>query len=411
MSVLQTSNIWLNAIGNTRIGAEGSDVRLVGSNNTIKLTSDLNISRNVNVSGAVVSRRSGTEIIDLVVTDNSDNLVLTDVSPYAAVHSIVYITPSKSLKITGIDSSTFEYGKTITIKNKTRTIHSNSALILFEHQSGSSSSNNKINFKDDLYPIFLMPEDNIKISKFRLPTGETEWRCVGGNRNMGGSRRARFDQHFSPNLKPEDIFSGTSSLYDRNQDTSYMTVQGENVQFQAHELTLGSTASSYVDIGDPGASGVIGDRSIFQFARITVDRIPTISEDFIIYFGILGYTDVWINGVPKDMIGWAMDLNHSTTALVTKTINSNSTTISTTSIGIQNNEWYSLGMFINGDGTRADFFYSLDNCKTWNFIEPHTSNLPLTTVGLGPHITVYRVAGTGLRYVYITTWGIVGTLR
>ena len=140
-------------------------------------------------------------------------------------------------------------------------------------------------------------------------------------------------------------------------------------------------------------------------------RIPTLSDATNEFDVRVGFTEFL--AVPLDEACWVYDRNVSTDWQVsvknngTQTINTvTGFTVDTSGAG----SVVTLGVFVNGDGTRVEFFYSADEGVTWTvFGTATTTNIP-TTRNTSMGVSILKSAGTTARTMRVIFAGQTGWL-
>jgi len=331
----------------------------------------------------------------------SQNDYATGAATDIQVTSLVNLTPSASIRITGISSTSMTTGKRIIVRNGGDPAAAGCYVIILERASTSSSAANRIAQVSGSWPIFIMPGEEVV-----LMWNGTNWSVVGGTRNFNGP--SCFDT-MSPHVtQGSSWFVGTGALGGQNNVNGSLWLRARTgTTTTGICVTSGSGIYAYVRAYYAGRGAGL------CFTKVYWPNISTVAEEYRSYFGLTsgdqpGYTGADASN-PTDVIGWVYDRLGLGTSIrqITRTTSSATQTLTDTGVAPSDNVAFAGVVFINGDGSRVDFFYSTDGGLTWTIGTSHTTYIPATSArGVSPTGIIAKTAGTTDRSMYQQTGAI-----
>lgn len=309
------------------------------------------------------------------------------------LRTTLVLTPTKSIKLTGISTSGWTTGKRLVIRNGTSTNGSNSALIILERLSTSSTSGNRFGIPagEMSLPIFLMPGDNVEFefngSSLVLVNGLADTRQFD-------SIQTRLGVFYSSSWT-----SGTGATAFTH--VSNITASGRGLQ--NIQLVTGTTTTgrSYAACGGStyslGSSAGCG--ALLSLNGVWLDVLATGTDDYVIPCGFID--DYTSSGVLTDGVCWLYDRSTSTDWQLVAFNNTVATWSVVTGFTPTASTYYLLGVFVNGNGSKAEFFYSTDEGETWTITTATlTTGLPSSGRRFGHGVGIRKTAGTNSRNVW-----------
>ncbi len=323
---------------------------------------------------------------------NDYALGISTVSPT----STVIISPTVSIKITGISSSGLFAGKRLRIKNGTDPTSASSYFIILELYSTASSSANRI------YSTIN------RIIWAEIPTGaQIPWIIMPGkfvDLEWDGTFW-RIDRKSNGWIEPYDtLVSGESTSLGSTSTTgtgagisSLWGFTDNNTNWiSGLRYTTGTTATGRAGhfLGNGGYSG---NGSIVSIFAPAIDVLSDGTNTFTVNCGIL---DTNTTIVPDYGVGWRYNTVDSTdweyfsnnAGVETKT------TVAALPVTALKLVW--LGVFLNGNSTRADYFYSSDYGATWTIVGSLSTNIPAAVTYLYPVEVILKSAGLTARILW-----------
>jgi hypothetical protein len=375
------------------------DVRLIASGNAGTLAGGT-----LTFSGAVFDFGTATvnggtftnldsEVITLAPSANQNDYA-TGVSTKKAVDSTVIISPTNSIKITGISTTSWQTGKRIKLINGTSKSASTARMIILERNSASSLTANRFDMppNEQGIPVILMPGDVVEL----LYDG-TNLNVVWGTRVGGVQTMFDFVHTGAGGLSTANYVSGTGAAGFGNATFGL----GTN-QYTCLECDSGTTATgrAHVATGYTGIQG--GQGALMSIVGHNVNQLSTSTQEFLV---VGGFHDAH-SGTLTDMIGWVYDRPNAT-VWRTRTMSNGVQTNNNSTITVSISQVAYLGTFVNGDGTNVEFFYSTDDGATWTFTgTQHTTNIPTTgTRSFGHGFGLTKSVGTTNVWTYATLSG------
>lgn len=341
---------------------------------------------------ATVDNRSGVEVLTTAPSANQNDFS-SGASVRKGVLSILEVTPTISMKFTGISTSGWDTGKRIIIRNATSRTGANARLIILERNSASSAAANRFNHPGSKrLPLTIMPGE---MAEFYF--NGTQLELIHSSRPNALS--GYFDYLFDAiNYFDHWITGDASGTY-----AGVMTDEnGEPFTYQSSRTGTGATNRAF--LADNTNTVRIGQTAVLFMARVSLPLLSDATEEFDAFAGFLDHGATMV-----DYIGWFYDRNTQTTWQTQCISNSAATVQNVAGLTVTAGRAPVLGVFVNGDGTRADFFYSDDGGATWIFTTAITTNIPNTSarhVGFGTGII--KSAGTTLREFRMSWSGRLG---
>lgn len=356
---------------------------------------DGNTQQWVQVSGGAVMAPNVTEIVALAPTSTPQHNCTTGAAVGKNVNSIINIAPTVSMVLTGIDTTGWEAGKQVILRNATSRLGADARCIIIPRNSSLSTAANRFQYPGNKrLPLILMPEET---ADFYF--NGTDLKLLKASRpfNLTGYFDYTFDGHWPGGGWTNGTGAGTTYQNNGNDAAGdaycYMTCQ------------TGSTAAGRCILADNAASHMTGQGAILCLSRVNIPVLSNATDEFIIR---AGYTEAF--AAPNDEICWQYYRPNSVN-WQTKTVNNGVATNTTiTALPVATADTPLLGVFVNGDGTRVEFFYSNDLGVTWQFTPtPHTTNIPtginrLFTFGVG----IWKMVGTVSCFVRLLFCGSLG---
>lgn len=336
------------------------------------------------ISGTLAAHTHAAYELDIVSVTPSANQ--NDYAPglvAAALRSILNIAPTNSIKLTGLSTSGWATGKEVVIRNTTLPTGSGGRLIILERASASSSAANRFTHMSGKIPIMLMPGDE---ATFRFDG--TDLKLVDTSRPITQSGYFDLSNDYGITFLI-NYTSGTGAQMVSNVNSTESS--GEPIAVGTVETGTTSTGRTHLALG-PSQSNRAGNGCLLYYAQVRPVTLSTVSEEYIL---AVGFHDGAAAASIIDMIGWEYDRLTST---VWRTVTMNNSTKTGNDVGgftVSTTAYHRLGVFVNGDGSNVDFFYSSDEGATWTFATSHTTNIPASTsrtFGEGYRIT--KSAGT-----------------
>jgi len=344
----------------------------------------------------------GREVITASLSANQNDYTITGMSTSAGVLTILELTLTASIKITGLNKTIsavdVEDGKVVRIFN-TSSVFGDGYIVILERGhsgSGSSAANRLYNPCYNGMPPILQPNAYID---YQYSTTIGAWIYLGSS-EWGGPHEF-FDLY-------SDFISGPAPFLAQTGTGSHDSVDQRhlNTTIQQTVGTIGVTTTSSTSryhIGTQNASIFPGFNSILGMLRVCPNALSDATDEYIGYFG---FHDTFFSSTPVDAACWVYDRLSSTDwrILTGKASTLSYTTVTGFTPSIS--EYHYLGIFINGDATRVDFFYSVDG-ESWVFAGSKTgSSVPNTSSNtFGFAFGMNRSAGAGSKKVYCDWMG------
>ena len=311
------------------------------------------------------------DVVSLTPSSSQNNYA-TGADPYSE-RTILNIAPTAAITITGISTTNWRTGKEVVIRNTLSRTSASNYMLLLERDSASSSAANQ--FQDGRRigpPLAILPGDEMV---FRFDGTDLKW--------VRGSR-GRTMQSFFDTVARETYIWGTASGGTGAGGSSSVEVDASSgYVLPVRTLKTGSTASGFgifsKHYGREFAAGEQGYK--FWHGFMSVEDLSTVSEEFVFYAGFSShYLDSFAYAdavAPTENITIRYDRLTSTSWQ--SVTSDNGTETANNLITVTADEMVGFMIFVNGDGTRVDFYYSNDMGATWTLGTSHTTNIPTNT--------------------------------
>lgn len=332
------------------------------------------------------------QVVTASPTGNQNDYAITGVELYR--ETTLILTPTVSMKLTGISTTGWVAGKKLTIFNGTDPNGSGARLIILERASASSASVNRFNFPKGLIPYMIMPGEAVILqwngTNFDLITSTRPF-TIRGYFDLGYYNAIGGD-NWSLNNGGTGISSGGNYGYTEGISGQPMT---------AREIGTGTTSGGDIRQVASSDSGVaFGAGAMLFFACINSPILSTVTDEFKINAGFFDGTPI------VDGAGWRYDRLGKGVNWQTWNISNSVETINDSGVAVTAGRFMRLGTFVNGDASRIDYFYSNDEGATWSFATASTTNIPTgaaraTGVGCG----IVKSAGTNARVLALHSFG------
>ncbi len=335
-----------------------------------------------------------TEIISLAPTASQNNYA-TGTATGMGVTTIIDIAPTITMVLTGISTASWEAGKQITVRNATSRLGAGSRAIILTRNSSLSSAANRFQYPGTKrLPLILMPEETADF--YFNGTDLKLLRCMRPLTVTG-----YFDWLFN------GTFSGGGWVNGTDADTTYeaQSVDAAGEPYLFLGMQTGTTATGRSAITDNTATHRAGAGALLSLSRINLPVLSTAAEEFT---ARIGFTEQGAVPVP-DEISWLYNRTTTTDWQTRSCANSVATTTTITGFAVATGTPL-LGVFVNGDGTRVEYFYSNDDGVTWTVTPTaHTANIPNTTARLfgfgGQIVKSVGITSREFRMIYSGTIG------
>jgi hypothetical protein len=300
--------------------------------------------------------------------------------------SILVLSPTNSIKITGLSTTGWSAGKEVIVRNGLSITGANGRMILLERNSASSIAANRMQYQkanSDFSPIILLPGDE---ARFRFDG--TDLKFAG---QLPGMRVDGFVTRYGAAVAT--LVNGAGAGV--TQDNAETDSNGFIVIY--YDLATGTTTTGAATGGNHVNQQPVyfGAGCVLGLFRVNVPALSTVAEEFK---AIVGFNDAIAAGSVTDAIGWKYD-RLSSTAWRASSISNTTETVNTTGLTVTAGRYDLLGVFVNGDASRVDHFYSSDGGETWTiFGTPITTNIPSGAArATGCGASILKSAGTTTR--------------
>ena len=342
---------------------------------------------------STLSGLSGSvEVLNTATLGSTQNNYSSGMSASKNILTILNIIPSASFKITGIDSTSVENGKRIRIYNQSDRLTSSGRMILFERLFSGSGSSAANRFMYPLYnglPLILTPDSFVE---FQYNTFDNYWHMVyaseWGNPNVFFDCYS--DCHANAPFIPTTATAGTVG------STSGSILSGTTQKTIGTMLHTITTNAGRAYLGTQQSAMYFGGYCALGMARVQFGALADATDDYVSYNL---FTDASGGTTAVDQVGFVYNRSASTdwrTSTAQNVGAGGGETVNTvTGFTPSTTVFHTIGAFVNGDGTNADFFYSADN-DTWTFATSHTTNIPTGTSKVLGFMTGFtKTAGSG----------------
>lgn len=331
------------------------------------------------------------EILSLTPSANQNDYSTGALLTNASVISEVRIAPTNSIIITGLLATSAANGKKLIVRNITSPSASTARMIIFGNTTSTgSTAANRLNYGLTDKPLILMPGDSVEII---YNTTSSRWDVQGTTRGNG-----------SPSMFEQYSDCHTSGDF-------YTTANGAGTGFYIGAGYIGdatykaqgvaaiggmSTSTGYCYLGTVPTGMKGGGGAALYMSRVWPEALSTGTDRFNVY---TGFHNAGATGTLSNGVYWRY--NDSVSSLwVTGACNSGSATENTVSGFTVAITPVFLGIFINGDWTRAEYFYSSNGVDYTIHSTAITTNIPTGTGNLvGATGGITKTVGTTGRWV------------
>jgi hypothetical protein len=327
---------------------------------------------------------TGDEVVTASPSANQNNYA-PGLSTSKRTPSNLILTPTATLKITGIDTTNWDTGKRLRIVNGTALTGANGRLIILERRSASSNAANRFEFSKEIRthsPILLMPGE------------AAEFIYDGTNLKLISSKEVIWAPgHYKSASGVFGASTGTGTAAGGAGVTEFSTALNQIVNYVSFQS--GTTAASVARLNwefSTDNSLTLGGSCVVGINTVKVPVLSTGVDEFVVYTGLIDAgTDPVVDGV-----GFKYKRTTSTQWLLFAASNSTETT-SATGLTVATTDYVLLGFFLNGDGTRLEGFYSTDGGETWTVSAAViTTNIPTGSArGTSLMSALIKTVGTG----------------
>jgi hypothetical protein len=277
----------------------------------------------------------------------------------------IHLTPSQSVRLTGLVGGAA--ARLAVLANAAPRTAASARLLILEHDSFSSSAENRFAFCDSL-PRLLMPGDSIALLY------DAEAFCW---RELTPQRLAATFEIFSDAYSVHDFETSASGSASAAQSGSYLAGDVAQKPRGICRLGTGSSQTGAARWGMAEKSIVPAQGCSLYLVRLAVEALSTATERFQIRAG-------WHDGdgfsVPANGIYWEYDDHNSGSWSLCASAGGSATRVASP-LAVDTNYAY-LGIFLNGNWSRADFFSSSTG-RLWSFHGALEQNLPSSLAALG----------------------------
>jgi hypothetical protein len=350
------------------------------------------------INGATQQMANQTDVDSEVITlapSANQNDYATGVSTKKAVLSTVIISPTNSIKITGISTTSWQTGKRIKLRNGTSKSASTARIIILERNSASSLAANR----------FDMPANEHGVPVILMPGDECELVFDGTNLKVAnGTRVGSVANMFDSAMQGSSPYTGSGWPSGTGAATFFNTgISITSGQYSGFEIDTGTTTTGRCSIATSYLGMSAGVGAMLSLVSFVPNVLSTATDEYKNY---IGFHDAH-SGTQTDMAGWVYDRTVSTLWQTRTMSNTTATSNAITGFTVDASILTLLGTFINGDATSVEFFYSTDLGATWNFTPTkHTTNIPSGTArAFGHGLTIQKSAGTTNTWVLGTIMG------
>lgn len=385
--------------------AWAADTQIDGlaSQDPVQTGDQIPINRPANTDGQVTAgtfRYLKDTMVNVTSVTDSPGTSQNDYSPTGwdgtepSKATIIRVTPTETVKITGLAGGNGNDGREAKICNALDGTGASGELLWLEHENASSTAANRFLFADRL-PRFLLPGDCIDLW---YDDTSDRWRPVDL-------------AIMQSNIPVFDEFGGSAPTAAANPQSGFFTglVSGTASTCQASVFLANGTenpqGTTVCDMGTTttgrggfgyGASGTSAQAIVpvegqaFFIARLTVETLSNATDEYNTYAGFqdcVGVTDC------TDGVYWMYDRNTSVNwqfcieDATTQTCTATSQAVSTTDL-----HW--LVIYITGDWSEADFLFSADGLSWSREGGQSGANIPDAADLVSIGATCQKSAGT-----------------
>lgn len=310
-----------------------------------------------------------------------DNYAPTGWSAPAALHRVLYLTPTTSFILSGLADGFA--GATVDLVNG-----SSDFLVLIEDDSTDSTAANRIVLRN---PVFLMPGAMLSLW---YDATSSRWRARSASSGIGfGAFFDAFEDFVGGTGAYGSAVAGTGASV---QQSSYLlnTTERPHGSWQAD---TGTTATGRAHIG-ASQNNVVYPTSgqAISLTRLAVQALSNATDRFQVF---CGFHDA-VGGVNvTDGAYWCY--RDDVSAAWQAGVASGGTRVENFAAGPTvdlNYIW--LGVFVNAAWTNATFFYSIDS-QAWVIAGMRNTGLPTSAQVTGMGATINKTVGTAQRNLSI----------
>lgn len=300
--------------------------------------------------------------------------------------SILNLAPTVCTVITGLDTTGWVSGKRITLRNTTSRTGADSRIIILPRNSSSSSAANRFQYSSRRLPLILMPGE---FAEFLFDGTDLKL--------LSSSRPLARDGYFDEFRGSSGSFFTNGGLIGNNTSGQFDTL-GDPYAFQ--RCQTGPNANGGLAMQDGGSAIRIGSGAIMALGRVNIPVLSNAINEFSVSVGFAH------QGVVVDGIYWCYERATSTNWIFRTNNNGTATSQAVSGFAVDVTKVPMLGVFVNGDGTRSEAFYSNDEGASWVVHSTAiTANLPAPATGtFGNSAGIMKSAGgtsCDLRVVFI----------
>jgi hypothetical protein len=297
--------------------------------------------------------------------------------------TVLRLTPLKSLRLTGLSGG--EAARLAVIANGSSSTGADSRLILIEHDAVDSDSANRFSFARRQARLLLPGETSVFIYDAVAAT----WTALL-DPPVAASFDVYSDAHGFYDFTPQ--VSGTAASARLG---SYLATDAAQAPRGICQLDTGSTESGRAHWGSQENSIFPAKCFALYLVRLAVETLSTSAERFQVR---AGWHDGHTSADVSNGVYWEYDDSASPVWCLCAARDGVRTKL-VSPLEVTSNYVY-LGIFLNGDWSRADFFSSTDG-RVWSFHDSVSTNSPSGLQPLGFSAGINKTAGTTPRNLSI----------
>ena len=293
--------------------------------------------------------------------------------------TVIKLTPSATILITGLVGGT--NGRVAIIEND-----STDYMIIIVPQSTSSTAANRFRHTGGNIPLFLMPGDTVM---YFYDNTDSRWEIVTSSYGTGLTNQFDMADDF---LATIGIYGTTVSGTGASGQTGTYLVNSTERPIGVFQIDTGTTATGRASIGSSSTNSIVpAQGAAFFLTRLAVEALSNGTERYQIF---AGFHDAQAATNTTDGIYWSYrdDVSanwiRESAAASARTQNASSTAVDTNYI------W--LGIFINANWSRADYFLSQDSAA-WSIIGSNSATMPSSTQLVSVAVQINKTVGTTQR--------------
>lgn len=300
--------------------------------------------------------------------------------------SILNLAPTACIKITGLNTTGWSAGKRVRLRNTLVATAAAARMIILERNSAASNAANRFSYGKGrrLAPVILMPGDN---ATFMFDGTNLKLESIQTNVPFGESDI--ISDNTDGDIAFTEVSGAGASSVGGTQLVDSATHRWSSVFLGTGTTTAGSAAVIRNNVGV-----VVGAGAILSLAAVVQDALATGAQDFFSWVGL----DVAGTRGIKWLYKRSSNINWQLSCIV-----GGVETLVPTALVVTASQFMLLGFFVNGDGTRVDYFYSTDYGETWTiFATPITTNIPTGDANnMNVSAGITKFAGTASRVFYL----------